>query len=198
MKCYTVREASEPGLIIRSIRRDEQAPALLVGEAETSYSAVPVDTNQKAVFCMAAEAAVLPTIPYLRLLRAELADNDPLRFTRERRRCEMALVHVATEAGEDGELWYEANSYDECTAQTPRGERVERFYHPFPGAGTHVVAAGTGPQGEPHALLLMVPGASFRICRTGDLAGASPELVVVWPGSTLRCFAPAKYRPREG
>ena len=71
--------------------------------------------------------------------------------------------------------------------------RVKRFYQPFPSAGIEVHAIGTGPNGEPHALIKMLPGASFRVCRIGYRGGLPPENVVVWTGSKLRVITPGKY-----
>lgn len=44
------------------------------------------------------------------------------------------------------------------------------------------------------ALLIMLPGSSFRIVRGGDIAGMVPEFLVVWTGHKLRTIIPQHYR----
>jgi hypothetical protein len=110
---------------------------------------------------------------------------------------------VATAAGVGGQLWYEANTFDEVVKNVWGRPRVVRAYNTFPGCvwadgasnqpAIEVLAIGHGENWEPQALLKMVPGASFRICRTGELCGLSPVLIVAWTGSALRVFPPKKY-----
>lgn len=107
---------------------------------------------------------------------------------------DIALVHLTTTS--PGQLWLEANCYDEQIIQTRYGQRVRRAYHRFPTpmSGVEVLATGTGANGEPHALLRMLPGSSFRICR--DTIDIPPEMLVVWPGSNLRLIVPEKHKKR--
>lgn len=138
----------------------------------------------------------------MRVVAADLSDNEPLRLIKERGDSSTCLVHVATKAPLDGQLWFESSSWDEELEDTRWGKEVTRVYRPFPPPGVEVIATGLGPVGEPEVLLLMQKRASFRICRSGDPKSFGdgpddpqryPVLVVVWPGSTLRCFPPKKY-----
>jgi hypothetical protein len=133
-------------------------------------------------------------------------EREPLKLMRLMDQSDCALVHITTLAPIDGQMWYEANTWTEEIVETNRGEEVERTYGEFPSVGVEVLARGHGPQGEPHGLFLMRKKASFRIVRKGDPSTfdddpngpqRSPVLVVVWPGSTLRCFPPARYASRE-
>lgn len=121
---------------------------------------------------------------------ADVSTNEPFRIILERRRESIALVHVETTSS--GQQYFEANAYDEYM---PEGGRplVLRAFHEFPSVGIGVVARGSGPSGEPQGLFLMYPRASFRINRD-----VSPEVLVVsWPGSSMKCFTPAKFKKRE-
>jgi hypothetical protein len=124
----------------------------------------------------------------LKLETASLNTRYGLCLTPERRRSGHALVHVATSAGVDGALRYEAQAYDERVEKS----QVVKAYQPFPPAGIDVVATGMGPGGEhePHGLIVMAPKSSFRLVRTGDLDDASPVLIVRWTGSRLYCEPP--------
>lgn len=66
-------------------------------------------------------------------------------------------------------------------------------YEPFPSQGVTVLAEGYRAQGEAgrmggHAvrLLVMEPGACFRVVRFGRLYGAPAERIVYWDGENLR------------
>jgi len=79
---------------------------------------------------------------------------------------------------------------------TERREEVGRRYFPFPSAGVHpfcskehIAQLGLGLEFL-DVLLLMQPGAGFRIHRTGDLKDqhgvrASPQIAVRWIGHDL-------------
>lgn len=189
MKCYTITEELERGLVIKSRSViGSHDPMLTVGDPG-SMTNMPLSKDLLNVFN---EAVTELGLTELKLLRAEVSTNAPLRIIKERnQKSSKALVHVATDSM--GPLWFEANSYQE---ELQRG-RVERRYDNFPTPGVEVVAQGMSCGGNPQGLFIMQPGSSFRICRRGDLQGASPVLIVAWPGSTLRCFAPAKYRQQS-
>jgi len=124
------------------------------------------------------------------ITRCDVSTNEPFRIIRERRKSDVALVHVATRSS--GQLWLESNAYDEELLEGGRPCVVRRF-HDFPSVGMGVVSPGAGPNGEPQGLFLMYPRSSFRINRD-----QRPEvLVVTWPGSTLKCFEPAKFRKQN-
>lgn len=124
------------------------------------------------------------------ITRCDVSTNEPFRIIRERRKSDVALVHVATRS--TGQMYLESNAYDEELVEGVR-PFVARRFHDFPSVGMGLVAPGTGPNGEPQGLFLMYPRSSFRINRD-----QRPEtLVVTWPGSTLKCFEPANRRHQE-
>ena len=98
-----------------------------------------------------------------------------------------ALVHFVMESKGMQDLY--ANTCEEVLVDC-RHPYVMKSYNAFPPQGVLVAAPGTGTRGEPQGLFLMYPRSSFRVHRDED----PPALVVAWPGSTLKCFAPAKYR----
>jgi hypothetical protein len=135
---------------------------------------------------------------------SDLNDKHPLRLIKRRtgpdgRRIDndCCLVHVATCSMREWGMWYESTAWDEELIQDRYGERVDRIFKPFPSCGVDVIATGLGESGEPQALLRMKKRSSFRICRNIDHKQVddftSPVLVVVWPGSSLRCFPPKKH-----
>lgn len=189
MKCYTITEELQRGLVIKSKSiMGAHDPVLSVGDPG-SIMHLPLSSDLLRVFN---EAATELGLTELTLLRAEVSTNEPLRLIKERnQKSSSCLVHVAT--NNVGPMWLEANSYEE---ELQRG-RVERRYSSFPSPGVTPVAWGMCIDNNPQGLFIMQPGSSFRICRRGDLQGASPVLIVAWPGSTLRCFAPAKYRQQS-
>lgn len=124
------------------------------------------------------------------LEKADLSTNEPWRIIKERMKVDTALVHFTMESPGQQDLY--ANVPDEELIDC-RHPYVRKSYRSFPPAGVLVAGIGTGPRGEQQGLFLMYPRSSFRVHRDED----PPALVVAWPGSTLRCFAPAKYRPAK-
>jgi hypothetical protein len=106
-----------------------------------------------------------------------------------------ALVHVCVAAGEKGQVFVSANAYDEVLE---RG-RVGRAYKAFPGLGVQPLCTDTALEHARHGgefldlLVIMNQGSSFRVLRTGQLEGASPQLFVHWSGRELRCTVPGRY-----
>lgn len=189
MKCFTVSDEITKGIII------ESEPVLRIG-AEGFCSEVPLCKSLSESFKALREIGEDKQA----MTKADIDRNAPLilpekvEMTRWGRPIvsDIALVHVNTTS--PGQLWFEANCYDEEIIPTRYGRRVRRAYKlfPNPGCGVDVVAIGTGANGEPNALLRMLPGSSFRICR--DTVDLPPELLVVWPGTKLRLIVPEKHR----
>lgn len=127
----------------------------------------------------------------MRLNSADLSTNEPFRLIKERnKRSDVALVHVETAA--TGQMWYEGNGVTEFRVDCRR-PYVGKEQHGFPSPGVETLATGHGGNGEPQGLFLMIPRASFRINRDQH-----PEVLVVsWPGSSLKCFAPVKIRKKK-
>lgn len=105
------------------------------------------------------------------------------------RRCDHALVHVAV--GSKGQLSYLANSFDEVEDNG----RVIKVNRPFESArGVTVVGTGVGFHEEPHTLLRLDPGASFRLHRSPPYEeGAWEDLVIKWTGRRLNV---TEFHPR--
>lgn len=176
MRCYTVHDQASQGLYIKPTPNGE----VVVHVGDTQVKVKDHDIERE----FASSGRNLLLLDHARFTKSGFLVHD-------RSRSNTVLVHVDTMAGEGGRLWYEANSWSEV-----RTSRVIRQYHEFPSAGVDVLAIGYGPGGEPHALVKMIPGASFRICRDGDLDGASPVIVVVWSGSVLSAFPPKKFQKK--
>lgn len=192
MKCFTVSDKVTKGIIVKG------EPLLRIG-AKGFCSEIPLCKSLAKSF----EALAAIGEDELAMTKADISTNKPLRLlpekaiiTRWNRRIESdtALVHVTTKSS--GQLWFEANCYDQEVVPTKYSKRVRRAYHPFQGGdGVDVLAIGTGANGEPNALLRMIPGASFRICR--DTLDLPPELLVVWTGIKLRFIVPEKHRKKQ-
>jgi len=105
-----------------------------------------------------------------------------------------ALVHVTTETL-GGTITVSANCY---TEELQNGQVVKSWL-PFPPTGVKVVLGTREPlpieDGVGLELLLILEeGASFRITRTGDLMGASPEIFVQWRDGRLFARVPHRFR----
>jgi len=151
--------------------------------------------------------------------QADISDRNekhPMRLIKEREEPERrdgsyCLVHVATDTLVDGKMWFEATNWDEVIGDS---DGVDRVFKPFPSVGIEILARGYSAHGAPQALIRMMKRASFRICRSGNFAAANeglvapyrdrgawkgdegfayPVMVVVWPGSSLRCFPPKRF-----
>ena len=188
MKCFTISDHITKEITIN------KGPFLRIG-AEGFCSDVPLSHELTKSF----EALQAIGEESLAMEEADISRNPPLIITPQRKRLnrrgkpiksDIALVHVATTS--PGQLWFEANCYDEEVIQTKWGKRVRRAYKPFPGNGVDVLAWGHGMNGEPNALVRMLPGSSFRICR--DTIDIPWEYTVVWPGTKLRLIVPERVR----
>jgi len=132
------------------------------------------------------------------LINAEVGTGDPygpIRLLEEEHlNSSECLVHVTTQAVPGGTLWYEGSIWKR---QTKDG-KTEHVYGSFPSMGVRVVAKGDGPNGETHILAILEKGASFHICRDGDLSSdsygtnVSNILAVAWDGVTLTCSPPQR------
>jgi hypothetical protein len=79
----------------------------------------------------------------------------------------------------------------------PAGYRGGTLWENFPSEGVKVLAEGFRAQGQAgrmggHVvrLLILEPGATFQVTRTGRLYGAPATLVIHWDGETLRVGEP--------
>lgn len=108
-------------------------------------------------------------------------DGDKLRIIKEQNmRDRRALVVVETAGGLGGTVKLYANTMSEEVDE--KTHRVVRKANAFPPPGVELIAERQSSVG-PEFLVSMLPGASFRIVRSGKLPkDAAPELVVLWNG----------------
>lgn len=120
---------------------------------------------------------------------ANLKDGVPmLRLIKEQNiRDKRALIYVETAPGVGGTVKLFANTPNESYSEEKK--RVIRENNPFPSVGAELLAQKDGVCG-PEFLVSLLPGASFKIVRSGNLTDTSrtskgrpsPEMVVVWNG----------------
>lgn len=128
-------------------------------------------------------------------------DVEQGKIVRERKPSPRALVLVETPPGIGGRIRFKSNSFDEVFEE--RSGRVRRVYREeFPPPGIEVLAVGRDEQhGGRVLLLVMLPGSSFRIERTGELEDLPTTLTVSWKGQKgvggvqpLEVWSPARGR----
>lgn len=166
MKTFTVREKATKGIDFRFMK---EGPHEILG--------VPIgqgflkefnDTGHDELVAMLHWFDVVP-------------DGDKKRIVKEQNnRDRRALVLVETAPGVGGSVKLFANTVrEEINEKT---QRVQREANDFPPPGVELIAQRDGIVG-PEFLISMLPGASFRISRSGKLpSDAVPELVVLWNG----------------
>jgi len=107
-----------------------------------------------------------------------------------------ALVRVHTAGGAGGVARLLASSFDEIVLGRSPREEVGRNYHKFPPAGVHPFCDNEHLKKVREGveildvLMLMQPGAGFRIHRTGDLKdqfgeSESAQIAVRWSGYSM-------------
>lgn len=210
MKAWTINEQAREGIQI-STGEDALEPAVLIGTGKAQVR-FPVSRELRELFCEAyfkredKEERITEAVQVgpmglvsMRLKRCNLRDDRAcltVPFS-EPNMSARALVLVETNAGHKGRLWFtdiEAVS-EECDG------RVKRVNRAFPPPGVDVIVSSKGPLGEPHSLLMMVPGARFLIHRTGYIPEeegmhAAPVLRVEWTGNQLKCLPLRRYLRR--
>ena len=179
MRCFTVREDVIRGI---TVQKDGEQPAVILGTGG-EQSVLPLDREMADYFIRATEVLGTSELP---ILHAQLRGNPPY-LCRAAGRDPHALVLVQVPVPDGGSLWMEGTGFTELD---DGARSVKREQHPFPPPGVIPVDASGGD-----LLLLMTKrGASFRICRSGDLQGAPPVLIVTWSGGKLRVVVPRKYQ----
>lgn len=183
MKTFTITDVVKKGFEVR-----------YSSGQETCLFGRPI--NQRALRHL--EGAVCgPVTAILHWLDAVQVDGA-LQFDREKdpndRR---ALVLVATAAGEGGRISFLPNTMvDRFNAVDKRVYRVPHGV--FPPPGIEVLGERKLDDGSEETLLMMYPGASFRIHRTGDLQGAAPQLKLCWDGSWTKEAKSSALRTTRG
>lgn len=178
MKTFTVMEEAEKGI---KFRYSKEGPNDIYG--------IPVGQGILKQF----QDTGLEEVEALLHWVDVLADGDKQRVVKEQhQRDRRAIVAVETCPGVGGAVKLYANTSREW--EDEKKQRVMKEPNPFPPPGITVLAERDSSLGNKEYLLLMVPGASFRIVRSGRLNGAPPELVVVWNG---RWREPQAYMPEH-
>jgi hypothetical protein len=194
MRCYRVTERVKKGLLVHTEHEQGQVHPFIP---------TPDGCPMRLFLDTQLTAAIQSCDPVeLRLVsaRVEFADGYILFRSAPRSHDRQAFVRVETAGGVDGQVKLTANSYTTALKKSGHFPEVARRYAEFPDAG--VVPFCTPEELDRVAkgvdfldvLLVMHKGASFRIERTGELDGASPELFVHWNGYDLKIDVPRRYR----
>jgi hypothetical protein len=106
-------------------------------------------------------------------------------------------VLVQTAQGEGGRIFKHPNTLvDRFNVVEQRVFRVPQGS--FPPPGIQEVGHRVLSDGSEESLLVLWPGASFRIHRTGGLEGAAPQLEIGWDGTWSREAMSAARTSRGG
>jgi hypothetical protein len=189
MKCFEVDEATKVGLRIARFPEAHvpirgATPLLFDPKLAEFISEIPKELGELKV----TNANLMLTDRSIRLAPEPPEWKDS-----------KALVRVTTQTTVSGSLLLTAGAY----AEEERDGKVVRLFLPFPPPGVKVVLGSTEPaQLYEGAIgfdlfIVMEPGAEFRITRSGDLQGASPELFVRWYGDGLVTRAPGRHHPKH-
>ena len=194
MQCFVLREKARPGLTVQT--DEEKQLFICIGEG-TSTTRVPLrrtfrDEMSKLISGLGSMIEV--SKPPL-LARADISGepSELVQLTQAKSsggRDMRALIHVQTCAGERGNLIYLSAEYQFYV----ENGYVRRWHMDFPPPGIKVWAIGQKPSGEVEALLEMLPGAAFKLVRTGNLGDAPTTISVTWTGNGhLMVRSPNRY-----
>lgn len=218
MKLFTVSEPGD-GFVTPGIHVDpnESPMGLRWGSANRDdLRLVPVCKPQYKAVRAAVDKGLVNNAHRLVLARADLIDTGDkgLRFELEKDdRDQRALIYVCTQTaastqpvrgGPDDALHNNVTFTSGDPVRVVDGvgsyQRVRRVHPPFSETvGVRLVqSALISDSGATwnEALVVMVPGTSFRIVRGGDTRDMVPEFLVVWTGHRLRTVIPERYRPK--
>jgi hypothetical protein len=169
MRCFTLKEGLEIG-IQPSLRGDDmfieagEGPGCGHVMIEPAFAAVVKKRSEseeyRRLLYNGASVVGMPSVQDVEFT----PEADMLRHSE--RRDGLALVNIYTPAVEHGRLIYTSRMFTETLVNG----RVVRKYESFESSkGIEVLANGKGPQKEGQYLLLLSPGAGFRLERTGNL-----------------------------
>lgn len=184
MKCYELKEDSlVPGLLID----DELGPPHVRVDG---LNWIPLDRPSVAIYA---------EVPKLAPIRAKYMtftkDNEKLIFSKKVDKTAFVLINV--HGGVGGLVTCTACSFSNVEKD---GMVVEKGYHMFPPPGVNVLGPVLEDEpnqwelGAPQLVLgmTMIPGASFRVHRTGHLRGLRKNMYVSWDGCELLVTPPLK------
>lgn len=193
MHCYELGQTIQKGLLLQRtpyphITTPEGSSHRLLLAKEISE---PADRVPKYLdYPLRLEFAEMELGPDMLVLKRDNQRN------RRHRRKVSALVRVHLAAGCGGNARLFANSFNEVVTGESRREEVGRKYHHFPAPGVHPFCSKEQLKKVREGvevldvLMLMQPGAGFRIHRTGDLKdqygeAESAQIAVRWTGYSL-------------
>lgn len=223
MKLFTVSEpVPGDGLVRPGIRvfPNESPMGLRWGSStQDDMKVLPICKTQYRAVRAAVESHLISADGACILVRADVAMGPKgLRFDVEKdERDQRAFIYVCTStlAGDIPRSGGRGEAPDDAIPNTviltsneashvvdgagPR-DRVRWAHKPFSEAvgierlATALLTAEGATWNE--ALLVLQPGASFRVVRGGDVRDLVPEFTVIWTGHTLRTAVHGRYRNR--
>lgn len=233
MHLFRITEPANPKAIVKMPNGKDRDPNIIAPgiefELDEEVAYIPLIEENKVVLPMSkplSHAAQMAKAADYVIKQGNItrAEDGSLCLTRDTTPSQVAIVHIATQAGEGGILRVIANTYVEILIKEIWGSsRVEQITNEFPPPGVELLNPehveiekecfvdaicfkGVCSWKEefkhlsttPPLLLRMVPNSSFRICRTGNLEGAFPEFLVSWNGNSLRTIVPKKILKGSG
>jgi len=201
----------EPGLVFNV--EDDVAVVHLVTTGEYQLT-LPLDKTLSAGAKQALQLAKATGAPRIYQADASRAEGRLQLVSTKDAHSREAIVLVATEAGEDGELKLTANTFRECLETERYGrhthQQVTKVWNSFPPPGVELLNPEHAQIGEdgvcrwdpgveiktqvaPPILLRMNAGASFRVWRSGDICGAASNFLVSWSGKELWTVVPRNH-----
>ena len=178
MKCFELKnDILREGLLIDD---DAGLPRISLSSDKKSY--LELDGRLKGIYERAPKIAPI-RMHYMSLSK----DRKVVGMPRKNDRLALLLLFVA--AGQGGDVTLSACSYQETVYEGE--ERVKKLYAPFPPVGIEVL--GEVPEAAPwyggatilELAIVMMPGASFKVSRTGKVHAARPHTYLYWNGFQL-------------
>lgn len=188
MKCYELKDDTlREGLLITD---ESGSPRINITTDGGIF--LPLDTRLADVYQRA------PKIAPIRQHTAILG-KDRRTLSSPRKTDQLALVRLSVAGGENGTVSLSGCAFDENVNE--HEGRVDKLYRPFPSQGIELL--GNYEEPEPwfgsdrlELALIMLPGASFRVSRDGQLHGARMHTYLYWNGYKL-IDTPKKGKPNE-
>jgi hypothetical protein len=177
MKCFELKnDTLREGLLIED---DAGLPRINLSSDKKNY--LEFDNRLKEVYQRA------PKIAPIRMHYLSMS-KDKKRVSTPRRNDRLALLVLFVAAGQGGDVTLSACSYQDTIL--PGEERVHKAYAPFPPTGVNLVTevppfVWAGGAATIELSVVMMPGASFRISRTGKLHVARPHTYLYWNGHQM-------------
>lgn len=219
MKLFTVSEPVPGDGIVKpgiDVLPNESPMGLRWGATTPAEMKVlPLCKAQYRAVRGALEAGLIDPESPCRLVRADIANvKERPRFEIERdERDQRAFIYICTStaAGEaprgstpedamPNAVTLTSNNTLHISEGTGPRDRVRWVYKPFSEAegieriDVALLTAGGATWNE--ALLVLQPGASFRVVRGGDVQDLVPEFLVIWTGHKLKTVVHDRYRDR--